>query len=355
MQYTDWGERAARWSGIRSETVDVHGTKVHYLVTDQTRTSEVPVHLLVPNPANGASNWLDVLAELRTHAHAIAVDLPGTIAGHTTLPSRRAASIETNALFLRHFTDALELDQVVVHGWSGGGMIALLFADQAPERVAGLVLVVPALPPPLSDGEARMWQTLGRAGLAVVAPVARALFRVSGRRILAWNLRQLDDPASIAGSRWHTGGDLTKMSAEIAGLMRDEMSAVEPTRMESAVTVYASVMSLMLVRRRPVLDAVRRVEAPTLLVWGDEDRLTPRASIDDWTAQRPDWNLVVLHGVGHAPPFEAPADYARTVIDWCCRRASKCGPARATSTTSLPISWSRPARVPPILPEPTIT
>ena len=93
MQYTDWGERAARWSGIRSETVDVHGTKVHYLVTDQIRTSEVPVHLLVPNPANSASNWLDVLAELGPHAHAIAVDLPGTIAGHTALPNRRAASI----------------------------------------------------------------------------------------------------------------------------------------------------------------------------------------------------------------------------------------------------------------------
>jgi pimeloyl-ACP methyl ester carboxylesterase len=323
MQYTDWGERAARWSGIRSETVDVHGTKVHYLVTDQTRTSEMPVHLLVPNPANGASNWLDVLAELRAHAHVIAVDLPGTIAGHTALPNRRAASIETNVLFLRAFTDALELDRVVVHGWSAGGMVALLFADQAPERVAGLVLVEPALPPPLSDREARMWHTLGRAGLAVVAPVARVLLRVSGRRILAWNLRQLDDPASISRSQWNTGGDLTKMSAEIAGLMREEMSAVEPTRMGNAVTVYASLMSLMLVRRRPVLYAMRRVAAPTLLVWGEEDRLIPRSTIDDWTAQRPDWTLVVLHGVGHAPPFEVPADYARTVVDWC--RASRAG------------------------------
>jgi pimeloyl-ACP methyl ester carboxylesterase len=317
MRYTDWGERAARWSGIRSETVDVHGTKVHYLVTDQTRTSEKPVHLLVPNPANSASNWLDVLAELRPHAHAIAVDLPGTIGGHTALPDRRAASIETNALFLRDFAHALELDRVTVHGWSAGGMIALLFADQAPERVDGLVLVVPALPPPLSDGEARMWQTLGRAGLAIVAPVARVLLRVSGRRILAAQLRVLDDPVSIAGSKWDTGGDLTRMSPEIAALMRDEMSAVEPMRLGSAVTVYASLMSLMFVRRRPVLDAMRRVASPTLLVWGDEDRLTPRASIDDWTAQRPDWNLVVLHRVGHAPPFEVPADYARTVIDWC--------------------------------------
>jgi len=318
MQYTDWGRRAARWSGIRSETVDVHGTMVHYLVADQTRTSEVPVHLLIPNPANGASNWLDVLAELRAHAHVIAVDLPGTIAGHTALPNRRSAGIESNALFLRDFTDALELDRVVVHGWSAGGTIALLFADQAPELVAGLVLVAPALPPPLSGRETRTWQTLGRAGLAVVAPVARVLLHVSGRRILAWNLRQLDDPASTAG-KWNTGGDLTKMSAEITGLMRDEMSAVEPTRMENAVTVYASLMSLILVRRRPVLDAMRRVAAPTLLVWGDEDHLAPRASIDDWTAQRPDWNVVTLHGVGHAPPLEVPTDYARTVIDWCCR------------------------------------
>jgi pimeloyl-ACP methyl ester carboxylesterase len=316
MQYTDWGERAARWSGISSRTVDVHGTTVHYLATDQARTSESPVHLLVCNPANGASNWLDVLAELRAHVHAIAVDLPGTIAGHTALPNRRAGSIETNALFLSDFTDALGLDRVLVHGWSAGGMIALLFADQAPERVAGLVLVAPALPVPLSDGEARIWRTFGRAGLAVVAPVARMLVRISGRRILAASVRQLDDPSSIAGSKWDSGGDLTRMSAEIAGLMRDEMSAVEPRRFGNAVTVYASVMSLMLVRRRPVLDAMRRVAAPALIVWGDKDRICARASIDDWTAQRPDWNLAVLHGVGHAPPFEAPADYARTVIEW---------------------------------------
>ncbi len=321
VQYADWGERAARWSGIRSETVDVHGTKVHYLVTDRARTPEAPVHLLVPNPANSASNWLDVLAELRPHAHAIAVDLPGTIAGHTALPHRRAARIEDNALFLHDFADALALDRVVVHGWSAGGVVALLFADQAPERVARLVVAAPALPPPLSDGEARRWRTLGRAALVIVAPVALVLLRVSGRRLLAAKLRALDDPASIAGGSWHTGGDLARMSPEIAGLLRDEMSAVEPTRWAGAVTVYASLMSLMFVRRRPVLDAMRRVASPTLLVCGDEDRLTTRAWIDDWTAQRPDWSLVVLHRVGHAPPLEVPADYARTVIDWCGPRA----------------------------------
>jgi hypothetical protein len=51
----------------------------------------------------------------------IAVDLPGTIAGHTALPNRRAASIEANALLLRDLTAALQLGRVVVHGWSAGG------------------------------------------------------------------------------------------------------------------------------------------------------------------------------------------------------------------------------------------
>ncbi|WP_149359527.1 alpha/beta fold hydrolase [Lolliginicoccus suaedae] len=320
MRYTDWGERVGRWSGIRSETVNVHGTEVHYLVTDRTRPPAAPVHLLVPGAAGGASQWLDVLAELRPRAHAIAIDLPGTLAGHTALPNRRAAGIEANAAFLRDFTDALELDQLVVHGWSAGGMIALLFADQSPERVDALVLVAPALPPPLSRREARMWTTLGRAGLALVAPVARVLLCLLGRRILAASQRQLADPASIADKKWNTGGDMTRMSPEIMGLMRDEMSAVEGKRMGSMVTVYASLMSLILVRRGSALDAMRRVTAPTLLVVGDEDRLAPHASLDDWTAQRPDWNVVVLIGVGHAPPLEVPADYARTVIDWCDSR-----------------------------------
>ncbi|GAB2605554.1 alpha/beta fold hydrolase [Kribbella endophytica] len=59
------------------------------------------------------------------------MDLPGTIAGHTALPNRRAAGIESSGLFLCDFADALELQRVVVHGWSAGGAIALLFADQA--------------------------------------------------------------------------------------------------------------------------------------------------------------------------------------------------------------------------------
>lgn len=289
---------------------------MHYLASDAAPTPGAPLHLFVPNPAGSASAWLDVLAEMRRNGQVVAVDLPGTIVGHTASPNRRAAGVEANARFLCAFTDVLGLDEVVVHGWSAGGMIALLFADLAPERVAGIVLVAPALPPGISEVEARIWRTVGRAGLAVVPPVARLMLGVLGRRVLDRKVRFLADPAAIAGSKWNTGGDLTRMSAEITDVIRDEMAAVRPKQMSSAVTVMTSVMSLMFVRRDRVFEAMSRVAAPTLLLWGDDDRLIVRAWIDDWTALRPDWELTVLGGVGHVLPLEVPADYARAVGTW---------------------------------------
>ena len=317
MRCADWGERSVRWAGVRSETVEVRGTSVHCLAADPpTALDAAPVHLFVPNPAGSATNWLDVMAEMPRSGQLVAVDLPGTIAGHTASPSHRAANVEASARFLRAFTEALGLEQVVVHGWSAGAMIALLYADLAPEQVAGVVLVSPALAPSLGGGEARLWRTVGRAGLAIAPPVSRVMLRVFGRRLLDQKVQFLADPATIASSRWNTGGDLTRMSPEITDLMRLEMAAVEPKQMASWVTVMTSLMSLMFVRRERVFEAMGRVAAPTLLLWGDDDGLIGRDWIDDWSARRPDWTLTVLGEVGHAPPWEAPADYAHAVDDW---------------------------------------
>lgn len=321
MRYSDWGERSARWSGIHSETVDLGGTSVHYLTTGGERTpSDAPVHLLVPNPAGSATNLIDVLPVLRKHGRVIAVDLPGSIAGHTGSPDRRTTGIEPHALFLRDLTVALELDRVVVHGWSAGGMIAVLFADIAPERVAGLVLVAPALPPPLSASEARWWRTIGRTGLAVAPPVARAMLRVLGRRLIERliekKFRALADPAA-SGSKWNVGGgDLSRLSSEFTHLAREELTAARPKQLGRGVTVMASILSAMCVRPQRVQDAICRTSAPTLLLWGDDDRVIVRAWIDDWMAQRPDWNLSVFEAVGHALPIEVPGRYADAVGEW---------------------------------------
>ena len=310
------GRASARWSGIRSHTIDLGGLPAFYLSCEGAGTAaDAPTHLLVPNPAGSATLLIDVLAALSRHGRVIAVDLPRSYTGRTA-PSGRRGSFESDASFLRALTGALGLDAVVVHGWSAGAMVAELFADLEPGRVAGLVLVAPALPPPLTAREARRWRTLGPVGLAVAAPVARTAVRLLGRRFVDVKLRALSDPSAFRGSRWDVGGGELRLSGELTRLAAEELGAVRPRQLADVVTVMTSTTSEMFVRRRRVQTAMRRVPAPTLVLWGDQDRLIPRAWIDAWAAHRPDWSVSVFAGVGHTLPLEVPERYADTVGDW---------------------------------------
>lgn len=150
MYYDDWGERSPCWAGIRSEVVAVQGMDVHLLRADAAPEAppEAPTQLFVhPMGATGAL-WLDVLGPLRAHGPVVAPDLPG--AGQTRPSRRSAARAERQASFLGAFTSALGLDRVVVHGWSMGGLVSVVFAAGEPSRVQRLVLVSPALPGPMS-------------------------------------------------------------------------------------------------------------------------------------------------------------------------------------------------------------
>ncbi|MBA2316438.1 MAG: alpha/beta fold hydrolase [Euzebyales bacterium] len=146
MRYPNWGLRSARWSGIRSETVDVRGVPVHYLAADPAPGApDAPTHLLVHAMTGSGTNWLDLIPPLATLGPVLAPDLPGTVAGHTPSPTRRGPRAETNARFLRAFARTLDLDRIVVHGWSMGGLVSALFADLASERIVGLALTAPPL------------------------------------------------------------------------------------------------------------------------------------------------------------------------------------------------------------------
>jgi len=315
VEYRDWGERSPRWAGIRSQTVEACGRTVHVLPADAARP-EAPAHLLIHSTAGSATNWLDTIRPLTAHGRVIAPDLPGTLAGHTASPHRSAARAENNARFLRAFTATLGLRDVVAPGWSMGGLVALLFAGLAPERVGGLVLVAPALPGPLSAAQALGWQTLGRLTVSAVPPVLRGLLRLTGRRLLEWKKRRYDLATY--------GGDPSRLSHDITALWAEELDEMRarPDRLPDAVAAFASAVSAMYVNRRPVREAIGRVAVPALLLWGDQDPLIGRPVIDDLTARRPDWSLRVFESVGHLLPVEVASAYADVTGGWWCRSAS---------------------------------
>jgi len=315
MKCSDWGERSPRWAGIRSQTVEVCGSSVHFLTADATRP-DAPTHLLIHSTLGSATNWLDTIRPLTACGRVIAPDLPSTLAGHTASPHRSAARAEINARFLRAFTATLGLRDVVAHGWSMGGLVALLFAGLAPERVGGLVLVAPALPGPLSAAQALGWQTLGRLTVSAVPPVLRGLLRLTGRRLLEWKKRRYDLATY--------GGDPSRLSHDITALWAEELDEMRarPDRLPDAVAAFASAVSAMYVNRRPVREAIGRVAVPALLLWGDQDPLIGRPVIDDLTARRPDWSLRVFESVGHLLPVEVASACADVIGGWWCRSAS---------------------------------
>jgi pimeloyl-ACP methyl ester carboxylesterase len=69
--------------------------------------------------------------------------------------------------------------------------------------------------------------------------------------------------------------------------------------------------------RRDRLDGrLREIEAPTLLIWGREDRITPPAVAERFRALIPEAELWLLGRCGHAPMLERPRAFARIAAAW---------------------------------------
>ena len=58
---------------------------------------------------------------------------------------------------------------------------------------------------------------------------------------------------------------------------------------------------------------IHRIEAPTLLLWGEDDRLVPRVYADEFARRLRQTRLEVVKEAGHAPHLEQPEATARLV------------------------------------------
>lgn len=89
--------------------------------------------------AGDVTHWTAQLAHLRKSRRAVAFDLRGH--GQSEPSARNDYAIESLAADLAAVVDALQLECFVLVGHSIGGAVALEYAAQQPQRVAGLVLV----------------------------------------------------------------------------------------------------------------------------------------------------------------------------------------------------------------------
>jgi pimeloyl-ACP methyl ester carboxylesterase len=294
----DWGQRAPRWAGITSEVVVIGGARVHYLRAGAEVDGQA--HLLVHPMGTGAWSWMDVIGPLSEQGLVIAPDLPGS--GRSRPLRRGAGDTVAGAGFLDDFTAALGIERAVVHGHSLGGLVAGLFAGRFPDRVERLVLTsapLPGLPDPPRFPAA--W----RVGLHVARPVADVLVG-AGMRLKADTWRRWVEERDSS----RLGSELSRMSPELLALAAEEVGRLKRSwRVEGVVDAALSAVRALTVDEAGTRDALAAIRAPTLLLWGAEDRVIPQRLIDEVQLAHPDWSSRNIAGVGHLLPWEAPDSY----------------------------------------------
>ncbi len=106
----------------------------------QASRGNLPV-VLVHSLAGNSTHWSAQLDHLRESRRAVALDVRGH--GQSDAPGNADYSFAGLAGDIGAVVDSLGLDKFVLVGHSMGGGVALVYAGQHPERVAGLLLVDP--------------------------------------------------------------------------------------------------------------------------------------------------------------------------------------------------------------------
>lgn len=301
----DWSVRCARWSGISSDTIDVYGTPVHVLRAGQpgSGTPQLFIHGL----GGSSANWLEVAAAFAKRGPVLAVDLPGF--GRTKPPRTTAARLTVNAKFLRAVVRTQGWSRVEIHGNSMGGTLAVLLAALLGEQVERLVLVAAALPSTHRDTAKLDPVTFRRFAPFVVPPLGSALLRKMYR---ARPVEQL-----WAENAAYIHADPSRLSPEIVelGLENLRRGLDQPWRLPSLAAASTSIVTALLGRRK-LFEAMAAVQAPTLYVWGQRDRLVGSPVVEMVRRRRPDWQVRELADVGHVPMLESPKQYIEAVMNW---------------------------------------
>jgi pimeloyl-ACP methyl ester carboxylesterase len=230
---------------------------------------------------SSSATWKKILAAASAGRRAIAVDLPG--AGFSDRPWPYDYAAGAQALHLWRYLDARGIGRVVLVGNSLGGAVALLAAAARPDRVAALVLVDSAWP-----GLEIPWQfRVMRAPIAgevemelLCRPVMELALR---RRVYARADRVTEETVS---DWWDP--------VPVPGTRRAALAAIR-----SSPAGYE--------------DVARRIAAPTLVLWGKQDRMLPLSAGAALAEEIPAARFVALPDAGHVPQEETPEAFARTV------------------------------------------
>ena len=256
--------------------VDVQGARIRYRAEGSG-----PIVVLIHGIGASLEIWDWTFPALRDRFTAVAFDYPGFGASD---PLPWAYSPEGAAATVTAFLDAMGIRAAFIIGSSLGGAIATMTAGLAPERVEGLMLVAPG--------------GFGR-GLNLLMRLQTSPWLGDGLVALAGRFPRLALREVFADRR--------RIPDELVEVTR--RNARRPVANQSYLKALRRAATLLGIRPEMVAavrSAARRIIAPTLIVWGDRDRIIPPDQATVAAHSIRGSRLHMMTGLGHIPFVEAP-------------------------------------------------
>ncbi|HEY8582283.1 MAG TPA: alpha/beta hydrolase [Capillimicrobium sp.] len=283
----DWSAHA-RW-------VEVAGAPVNVVELAPPGVEDPEAIVFIHGHSGSWQNWLEQLPVLARRFRVIAMDLPGF--GQSPMP-REPVTISGYAKIVEELLDRLDVSAAAVVGNSMGGFVGAELAICFPPRVERLVLVSAAglatryIGFPLKVMDRFGEPVLTRVGplLAPVEERARAMAARPGLRRAGFLL--LSPHPERLDPRLFYENVMASGRKPAAGIAAAEIA------------------------RYDFRDRLQEIACPTLVVWGDRDRVVPPSSADEFERLIPDARKVVFDDCGHVPMMEAPERFNLLLEDF---------------------------------------
>lgn len=243
--------------------------------------------ILIHGQAGSTLSWQHTLPALQQAGYgAYAIDLPGY--GLSEKGLQLDFSHPAAADIVLEFMDERNINAAYLVGHAYGANIATFVAQNAPERVQGLVLVAPTLltwqPPHVPEGVLNTFfvERWLRVGVRLVGPAA-----VGEQLRSATKIDEVVDAALIE---------------DYARLMR------------TADWEYTAIGVIRDSHHNQLPAALKTIAQPTLLIWGTEDGWAPPDAANGILDAIPQSRLELLERVGHLPMHEAVSQFNTILI-----------------------------------------
>ncbi|WP_260582517.1 alpha/beta fold hydrolase [Sphingopyxis sp. PET50] len=268
------------------------GQRIHY--RDQGKR-DGPAIVLLHGSNSSLHTWEPLVQRLGGDYRIVTLDLPGHGLTGGTPDKDYGASGMMAAIDV--VAAKLELDRFTLGGNSMGGWVAWRYALDHPDKIDALLLL-DASGMPLRAGEKAPESNIG----------FRVLEYSSGRwlatRITPRSLVEI----SLRGS--------VEKQAVVDEAMIDRYWELLRFPGNREATVLRARMD----REPAMADRIGGIRAPTLILFGKQDRLINASAAQTFHERIPGSEVVLLDGIGHLPMEEAPDATAAVIADFLKRR-----------------------------------